>query len=320
MKSISELTNFYYETLYPDLEVLEKQRKKLKKKIIIIAVILGIVLLIISNLLLKQSTLFEMFLFAAFGFFTIGGFIYKYMIKNYTFNFKQKIIEPLIGAIDEQLSYSPQDYIPRHAFEHSELFTSRIDRYNGNDYIKGKIDEIPIEFSDLYVEKKEKGNKNQDYYSTIFRGLFIISEFNKNFQGKTIVVPDIAQSTFGDLIGNWFQANNIFRNPLVKMDNPEFEKEFVVYATDQIEARYILSHSLMQRILNFQKKSKQAIYLSFITNRIYLAIDYNKDLFEPSVFRSLLEYRIAMEYIETLHLVVGIVEELQLNKKLWSKQ
>lgn len=46
---------------------------------------------------------------------------------------------------------------------------------------------------------------------------------------------------------------------------------------------------------------------------------FNKDRFEPSVFHSLLKYKIAMEYVQTLHLAIGIVEELKLNQKLWSK-
>jgi len=51
-----------------------------------------------------------------------------------------------------------------------------------------------------------------------------------------------------------------------------------------------------------------------------MAIEYNKDLFEPSIFRSLLEYKIAMEYVKTLHLAIGIIEELKLNQKLWSNK
>ena len=104
------------------------------------------------------------------------------------------------------------------------------------------------------------------------------------------------------------------------MDHPEFEKEFVVYATDQIEARYILSHSLMQKLLHFKTRSKHPLHISFIGQSINLAIEYNKDLFEPSVFRSLLDYKIAMQYVQTLHLCIGIIEELKLNQKLWSKQ
>jgi len=57
-----------------------------------------------------------------------------------------------------------------------------------------------------------------------------------------------------------------------------------------------------------------------VGTHIYMAISYDKDLFEPSVFRSLLEYKVAMEYVKTLHLAIGVVEELKLNQKLWSKR
>jgi len=104
------------------------------------------------------------------------------------------------------------------------------------------------------------------------------------------------------------------------MDDNNFEREFVVYSSDQIEARYILSHSLMKKLLEFKNKSEHPVYISFIGNHIHMAVYYDKDLFEPSIFRSLLEYKIAMEYVKTLHLAISIVDELKLNQKLWSKQ
>ncbi len=76
----------------------------------------------------------------------------------------------------------------------------------------------------------------------------------------------------------------------------------------------------MERLLIFSKKSEHPLYISFIGNSIHMAIEYNKDLFEPSIFRSLLEYKIAMEYVKTLHLAIGIIEELKLNQKLWSNK
>jgi hypothetical protein len=56
-----------------------------------------------------------------------------------------------------------------------------------------------------------------------------------------------------------------------------------------------------------------------VANKIFIAIAYEKDLFEPSVFHSLLNYNIAMEYLQTLHLTINIVNELKLNQKLWSQ-
>ena len=320
MKNISSLTDFYYKTLYPTLQELEKERKQLQHRIIVVGVLFSLfTIFIIFSLssLISQSP--NVLLFIGFAYFGAGAIIYKFLIKDYTFEFKQSVIKPLINAIDTNLSYMSNNHLSEHLFNRSDLFSSP-DRMNGNDYVRGKIDGTYIEFSDIHAEKRHRNSKGKDNWSTIFKGLFIVAEFNKNFHGKTLILPDTAQSTFGDLIGNWLQSNNFSRDELVKMDDNNFEREFVVYSSNQIEARYILSHSLMKKLLLFKQKSKHPLYVSFTGNHIHMAIYYDKDLFEPSVFRSLLEYKIAMEYVKTLHLAIGIVDELKLNQKLWSKK
>ncbi len=317
MKTVSELTDFYYKTLYPSLKKLDEDRKKLKSRIIKIGVIYTIIFIIIAYLISSLSV--ELNGFIIFVYFVVGAIIYKLLIKDYTADFKQNIIKPLIYAIESTLRYESTSHVSSHLFNRSDLF-SHPDRITGNDFVKGKLEDINIEFSDIHAEKRHKDSKGRESWSTIFQGLFIVAEFNKNFDGKTIILPDTAQSTFGNLIGGWLQSKNITRDELIKMDDVEFEKEFVVYGSDQIEARYILSPALMKKILTLQERSKHPIYISFIRNHIHIAIYYNKDLFEPSIFRSLLEYKVAMEYVNTLHLSLGIVKELKLNQKLWSKK
>jgi len=319
MKSISHLTDFYYKVLFPTLEHLEESRKALRKKIIIVGIIYTLVIFFILSVTISRNFDVEFFLFIAFAYFSVGLFIYKFLIKDYTKEFKAKIIKPLISEIDKKLHYKPQMHIPPKYFTDSKLFNQTPDRVNGNDFVHGKIDGIDIRFSDFHAQKRHRDSKGRTSWSTIFKGLFIVSEFHKNFKGTTVILPDTAQSTFGNFIGSWLQSNNFSREDLVKMDNVAFEKEFVVYGSDQIEARYILTHTLMQKLLDYKKRTKEPLYISFNHKNIYLAIEYNKDLFEPSIFRSLLQYKIAMEYISTLHLAIGIVEELKLNQKLWSK-
>ena len=319
MKSVSELTDFYYKTLHPSLEKLEEDRKALKSRILTVGGIFTLLALLLSFVIFSSRASLDFLIFLGFGYFALGAFIYKWMISDYAKDFKQKIIAPLITEIDPNLRYTPELHVPSTYFTRSRIFSSTPDRVSGNDFVRGKIDGIEIQFSDFHAEKKHKDNKGRTSWSTIFQGLFLVSEFNKEFKGSTVILPDTAQSTFGDYIGSFLQANNFSRNDLIKMDNVEFEKEFVVYGTDQIEARYILSHTLMQKILNFKKRSKHPLNISFKGGNLYMAIEYNKDLFEPSVFHSLLKYKIAMEYVQTLHLAIGIVEELKLNQKLWSK-
>jgi len=318
MKKLSQLTDFYYETLYPSLKELEKQRTQLKHRLIVLGIIYTTVFIFLYFVLAPAvSSSWDLLSVLVFIYLTIGAIGYKYLIKDYASEFKIKIIAPLIDAIDKNLSYTPTTHVPEHLFRKSELFTSSIDRLSGNDYVRGKIDDVNIQFSDIHAQQRVRNSKGKDEWKTLFEGLFIVAEFNKNFYGKTVVLPDMAQNRFGNLLGSWLQSNNFTRDTLVKMDNNAFEKEFVVYGSDQIEARYILSHSLMKRLLVFKNKAKKPVYISFIGNHIHIAIDYSKDLFEPSVFHSLLEYKVAMDYVETLHLSLGVVEELKLNQKLW---
>ena len=319
MKNVSELTDFYYKNLYPTLQELEEDRKKLRYRIILVGSAYTFIVGLLAFSLLSLLN-FETLAFIGIGYIGIGGFIYKFLIKDYTQEFKEKIIKPLINALDKKLTYTASLHVPQHTFERSKLFTQNIDRMSGNDFVRGTIDSINIQFSDIHAEERHKDSKGNTSWSTIFQGLFIVSEFNKTFHGKTIILPDTAQSTFGDLVGNWLQSKNMSRDELVKMDDPEFEKEFVVYSTDQVEVRYILSHSLMKKLLIFKHKSKHPLHISFIGGHIYMAIEYDKDLFEPAIFNSLLDYKVAMEYVKTLHLAIGIVQELKLNQKLWSKR
>lgn len=155
---------------------------------------------------------------------------------------------------------------------------------------------------------------------TYHRGLFLVTEFNKHFKAKTVIFPDLAKKTFGNLIGGWLQSMNMSRGKVIQLNDPLLEKHFVVYGNDPIEARYILSNSMMKRILDFQKKISHPLFISFVHNHIHVGIGTGKDLFEPAVFTSLLDYKQAMEYVNTLQNTIGLVEELKLNEKLWSKE
>lgn len=318
-KTVEELTNFYSTNLFPTLEKFEEKRKKLRFQIIFIFIIIfwNMATIYFFFFYGEQESINILFFFIAI-LFASSSFLYKYLKRDYRSEFKENVIKPLIKELDSNLHYSANLHIAKKSFNDSQLFRTP-DKFTGNDFIIGQIDSTQIQFSDIHAQKKYKDSKGRTKYSTIFQGLFIISDFNKNFSGRTVVLPDLAQNSFGDIIGSWLQSKNSSRDELVKMDNPTFEKEFVVYSTDQIEARYILSHTLMENLLNFKEKTNHEVSISFVKNNIHLAINYGKDLFEPTVFKSLLNDEITKEYIETLILALSIVEELKLNNKLWTK-
>lgn len=321
MKSTSELTDFYYKELYPSLQKLEESRKIIASRLKLYAGMGVAVALIAAIAVGKNYGLFHPLMMGiAVGLGAAASLLYRSMTQGYAEGFKTQIITPLIKAIDSNLLYNPDFMISRHLFERSNLFQHSIDRYSGNDYVKGSIDGVPLEFSDIHAEYQTKDSKGRTQWHTLFRGLFLVAEFNKHFKSKTVILPDLAEKTFGNLIGGWLQPKNRSRESVIQLDDPEFEKEFVVYGNDPIEARYILTHSMMKRIVELQRKLDHPLFISFVHNHIHIAVETKKDLFEPTLFRSLLDYSQAMEYITMLRSTIGIAEELKLNEKLWSKE
>jgi len=319
MKTLDDLRQFYNTTLSADLNALEARRKALVQKLTYVGAAVAI-LGAIGFLLMAQSGVpfFPGILFPLIIGAVLFVFIASLLSKGYVREFKGTIIQKIVRFIDENLRYVAHRYIPKSIFMTSEIFKTKPNRYKGDDYVSGKVGTTQIEFSELHAEYESGSGKNRSR-RTVFKGLFFIADFNKHFTCKTIVLPDTAEKLFGSF-GKMFQSWNVLRGRLIKLEDPEFEKFFVVYGDDQIQARYILSTSLMERIINFKKKTNRPIYLSFVGSRVFVAVSYTKKLFEPRLFRTILDFELVQEYFEDLQLAIGTVDDLNLNTRIWSKQ
>ena len=142
----------------------------------------------------------------------------------------------------------------------------------------------------------------------IFRGLFFIAKFPKNFENRTFILPNNLENKIT------FQT---WRGQIVNLEDPEFNRMFSVYGDSQLESRYILSTNLMNRLVQFQKKARRNVYISFIEGHVCIAIRYYHNLFEPKLFTSMLSFAPLREYFENLQLMIGIVQDLNLNQKIW---
>jgi len=324
MKTLDDLRKFYETELQGDLRELEGQRKQILQKLLYVGA--GVVGVLAVVLIFMREAVGEQPMFLIFPVvigLIIMGIALKVLTKDYVIKFKNRIIERIVKFIDTSLNYSSYGCIPESTFMACEIFKRRPDRYKGDDLVEGKIEKTEIQFSEIHAEYKtetrnSKG-KRQTHWHTIFKGLFFMGDFNKHFKSRTVVLPDTAERLLGGL-GKLFQSWNIGRGELIKLEDPEFEKEFAVYGDDQVEARYILSTSLMKRIMDFKRKTGKKIFLSFVGSRVFVAISFRKDLFEPKVFSTVLAFEPIQEYFEDLQLAIGIVDDLNLNLRIWTKE
>jgi len=239
--------------------------------------------------------------------------------KKYKDIFKERVIRKIIEYIDPNLKYYPNKFIERSLFTIPNFFPNySIDKYEGDDLVEGVIGKTPIRFSELHVQEKRRTDKST-YYVDIFKGLFINVDFNKHFKGRTYVLPDKNDKTYAKLFFLGEKQNTVY-GELVKLENPEFEKICAVFSSDQIEARYILSTSLMNRIVQFRNRINREVFLCFANSQIYVAIPYKKNLFEPKIMHKTIKFELLKEYYEILLNTIGIVDELNLNVRIWTKE
>ncbi|BBO84188.1 hypothetical protein DSCO28_47540 [Desulfosarcina ovata subsp. sediminis] len=328
---MQSLESFYQSDLLPDLETLEAQRLIVKKKLvqaIVIFVALNLAFLFVHGLfdlnLYLMVWLTFIILSALFTFF----FWHIKYYRDYHTGFKERIIPRIVAFVDQRLRYDKAGMVPREAFMASHLFADKPGEYSGDDLVSGTLGETAIQFSEVHAKRVDIVRRSSSSSSTnrtkkriipIFSGLFFVADFNKAFKGTTIVLPDTAQRLFGDM-GQALQSLNVQNGELIKLEDPAFEKLFVVYGQDQVEARYILSTSLMRRMVDFQNRAQKEMRLSFSASKLYVAIPFEKELFEPKIRESLLNIAHIQEYYDELKLVADIVDELNLNTRIWTQK
>jgi hypothetical protein len=263
------------------------------------------------------------FIFGIIAAVVVGGLVGSMGSRDYARNFKAAVIVPLVKFVDDGLAYSPDSCVSEDTFIRSRMFSQKPDRYKGDDLVTGKLGATQVAFSEVHAEYKTTTHTKsgtQTQWHTIFKGLLFVGDFNKDFQRTTVVLPDYAENFLGKW-GQKLQGMTFLSDlKLVKLEDPQFEHEFVVYSQDQVEARYILSTSLMERIVRFKTRTRKDISLSFVGSKVFVAITHTEDMFEPRLFRTLLDFEAIREYFEDLNIGVEIVEDLNLNTRIWSKE
>lgn len=234
--------------------------------------------------------------------------------------YKSKIIGGVTRLIQPDMSYSPERGISEHTFRATGLYSGDIDRYQSEDLFAGKIDKTSIMFSEVHAEDKrtrtDSKGRRETYWVTIFQGLLCIADFNKDFRSWVTVKPDFAESSFGWL-GRKIQG---LSGNLVRLESPDFEKAFVVHGGDQVEARYILTPDLQERLLELRRWFGNDIRLAFHDSKLHLSIPNSNSWLEPSIKKSAHDLSQLHQFIHQMTSIFRLVQILDLNTRIWTKK
>lgn len=175
------------------------------------------------------------------------------------------------------------------------------------DLIFGEIDGVPIVFCDAHL-KKEHGSGDGKRTETVFRGPLVVARFPKRAHGYTIVVT--RRHPVRAITSGWADDRRL----RVRLESEAFERRFSVYSTDQVEARYLLTPVMMERLMTLTDRFLGQLSMSFTGHELLVALDDRRDWFpDPKLFQRLTDPAVVHEKAEELARLAEIVETLKLN-------
>jgi len=190
--------------------------------------------------------------------------------RQYAKAYKNDIL-PDIARLFGDFTYDVKGKIPMEAMKPSKIVPKH-SSYKSEDFFTGTYKNTEINFSEIDL-KKQSGKRTV----TVFKGLAILlSQGTKRFHGHTVLLQDQGK------IGGWLkkQTSNMQRADLL---DPEFEKLFDVFTTDQTEARYLIDPRIVENLKAlYQHYDGNKLRAAFYDDHVLILIGSNVNHFEPA--------------------------------------
>jgi len=224
------------------------------------------------------------------------------------------LIRRVVEFWGPEFSYEPSSGVSRREVAASRLIPEPHDRFSSCDLVTGKHRGTAFRFSEVRLfERVEKKRER-----VVWLGLYLVADFNKSFEGRVFVLPDATEKLLGSVLGRALQSlpfGNAGR--LIHMEDPDFERHFKVYGEDDHETRYVLSTSLMRRIIEFKEEFDLDVRLAFIDGRVHVALPIVSDFFgAPSI--DAVTPELIRSWVDEIHYVTDILDDLDLDTRIWS--
>lgn len=294
-KSFSDMYNEVHKKYGETANMLNEQHRKATKKIVTIAVVIYIPILVflITTFYANVTVIF----FASFWYFIISLILtklltFKTSVAANTY-YKDNIVQDVIKGVFDNSDFQPNIGIGRSEYN-SKAFLDHYDRFHSSDLVTTN-NKYNLVFSDVHTEDERTDDEGHTYYVTSFLGLAGFCDIAKPINTNLLIVNN-------RLLGSKNKSN-------VKVDMPEFEKVFDVYAENKIIAMQLLTSDVMTDILDLKNRYKSMMEIAIENGKIYFRI-HNGNNFEMANTKNIMKVEEIQKHFDTLMLVERITNKI----------
>ena len=181
----------------------------------------------------------------------------------------------------------------------NRLLTARYDRSNFEDRIRGAAHGADFEMIEAHLERRDTDKDGKTRWVTTFRGQLIGMDFHREFLGKTVVLRD----------KKIFNTKTKAGMKRVGLADPVFEKIFEAYGTDQVEARYLLTPTFMQRLVDLETQvSGKNIRFGFVDGLLLIVVETENRFEAGSMFKSLIDPERTQKILDEFGAVLDVID------------
>lgn len=305
-----------------DLETLELERQRIYKEqqkyvkiaipFIIVAVIL-IVLGVFFHIQMNRSGIVFFVLGAALVFVAIIINSIGYSKANpFKKTFKKQVIETMLKN-----KYEKVEYMPEHSMGLNQILSTglvkRPDRWHGEDYITGQFKGVNFTVSEFKLEDRrtttDSKGRTTTYYETYFLGRWFVFQFNRNFEHQLRIIEK-------NFFGFSFAPKGFSK---VETESIGFNKKFSIESTDKQHAFYIITPSMIEKIITVEEAFSGSISMLWRGNELHIAVNDSRNTLEPKISRPLDDEGIKF-YSREIDIMGDIIEYFGLNRVKFTKE
>lgn len=223
-------------------------------------------------------------------------------LESNRLSLKRKCMSKLLRVFGNIKWYNNCEVIKTDEIRKTGLFKVIADRFTDDEFV-GDYHGVKFRMSETRFRVNEHVG---------FTGVILAFEANKPFESHTIIVSKLAPD----------RHRSLNLEPVI-LEDPKFCRDYNVYSSDQTEARYLITPSLMERFRKLKVAFKTTdIACAFFKNKVIFALDneglsgLSKNLFEIDAYSAFTDDREAINiFYNELTSVLDMAAYFKLDEK-----